>query len=263
MPFKFISTKISVSIFIVFLFVSCTNVTGIQLQEKNNLNPDFKNSALVSEIYTADPSAHIFENRIYIYASHDIDSGGIEDDSGNHFNMIDYHVLSMNLDGSDVTIHPVALSVDDVAWAESKFWAPDAAFKNGKYYLYFPAKDKDNIFKLGVAVSDKPEGPFTPQPEPMKGSYSIDPAVFVDDDGSAYLYFGGIWGGQLQRWENGFYDKNGSLKDLGVPDAASIMPRMAKLTDDMLEFSEEVQAIDIIDEDGNPILTKDLERRFF
>ena len=263
MPFKFISTKISVSIFIVFLFVSCTNNTGTQLQEKNNLNPDFKNSALVSEIYTADPSAHIFENRIYIYASHDIDSGGIEDDSGNHFNMIDYHVLSMNLDGSDVTIHPVALSVDDVAWAESKFWAPDAAFKNGKYYLYFPAKDKDNIFKLGVAVSDKPEGPFTPQPEPMKGSYSIDPAVFVDDDGSAYLYFGGIWGGQLQRWENGFYDKNGSLKDLGVPDAASIMPRMAKLTDDMLEFSEEVQAIDIIDEYGNPILTKDLERRFF
>ena len=129
MPFKFISTKISVSIFIVFLFVSCTNNTGTQLQEKNNLNPDFKNSALVSEIYTADPSAHIFENRIYIYASHDIDSGGIEDDSGNHFNMIDYHVLSMNLDGSDVTIHPVALSVDDVAWAESKFWAPDAHSK--------------------------------------------------------------------------------------------------------------------------------------
>ena len=70
-------------------------------------------------------------------------------------------------------------------------------------------------------------------------------------------------GGQLQRWENGFYDKNGSLKDLGVPDAPSIMPRMAKLTDDMLEFSEEVQTIVIIDEDGNPILTKDLERRFF
>ena len=56
--------------------------------------------------------------------------------------MIDYHVLSMNLDGSDVTVHPVALSVDDVEWAESKFWAPDAAFKNGKYYLYYPAKDK-------------------------------------------------------------------------------------------------------------------------
>ena len=263
MPLKIHSTNFFVSLVSLFFLVSCMNNSGAQLQEKNNLNSDFKNSALVSEIFTADPSAHIFEDRIYIYASHDIESGGIEDDSGNHFNMIDYHVLSMNLDGSDVTVHPVALSVDDVEWAESKFWAPDAAFKNGKYYLYYPAKDKHSVFKLGVAVSDHPEGPFTPQPEPMRGSYSIDPAVFVDDDGSAYLYFGGIWGGQLQRWENGFYDKNGSLKDLGVPDAPSIMPRMAKLTDDMLEFSEEVQTIDIVYEDGNPILTKDLERRFF
>ena len=263
MPFKISFVKPLALFAFLFLFLSCMNNTGAQLEEKKSLHPDFNNSPLVSEIFTADPSVHIFENRIYIYASHDIESGGIEDDSGNHFNMIDYHVLSMNLDGSDVTVHPVALSVDDVEWAESKFWAPDAAFKNGKYYLYYPAKDKDNVFKLGVAVSDRPEGPFTPQPEPMKGSYSIDPAVYIDDDGSAYIYFGGIWGGQLQRWENGSYDKNGSLKDLGVPDAPSIMPRMAKLTDDMLEFSEEVQTIDIIDKDGNPILTKDLERRFF
>ena len=179
MPFKISFIKPLVLFAFLFLFLSCMNKTGAQLEEEKSLHPDFNNSPLVSDIFTADPSAHIFENRIYIYASHDIESGGIEDDSGNHFNMIDYHVLSMNLDGSDVTVHPVALSVDDVEWAESKFWAPDAAFKNGKYYLYYPAKDKDNIFKLGVAVSDRPEGPFTPQPEPMKGSYSIDPAVSV------------------------------------------------------------------------------------
>lgn len=234
-----------------------------QLTEKFNSSPDFLNPPLVSEIYTADPSAHVFNNRIYIYASHDIESGGIEDDSGNHFNMIDYHVISMNLDGSDVTVHPVGLSVGDVTWAESKFWAPDAAYKNGTYYLYFPAKDANNIFRLGVATSSNPEGPFTPQPTPMQGSYSIDPAVFVDDDGSAYIYFGGIWGGQLQRWENGTYDENGSLKDLGVADDPAILPRMAKLKDDMLEFAEEVKSIEILDKSGNPILTKDLERRFF
>ena len=147
MPLKIHSTNFFVSLVSLFFLVSCMNNSGAQLQEKNNLNSDFKNSALVSEIFTADPSAHIFEDRIYIYASHDIESGGIEDDSGNHFNMIDYHVLSMNLDGSDVTVHPVALSVDDVEWAESKFWAPDAAFKNGKYYLYYPAKDKHSVFK--------------------------------------------------------------------------------------------------------------------
>ncbi|MDA0889328.1 MAG: glycoside hydrolase family 43 protein [Bacteroidetes bacterium] len=234
-----------------------------QLSEKLNSSPDFLNPPLVSEIYTADPSAHVFNNRIYIYASHDIESGGIEDHSGNNFNMIDYHVLSMNLDGSDVTVHPVGLSVGDVTWAESKFWAPDAAYKNGTYYLYFPAKDANNIFRLGVATSSNPEGPFTPQPTPMQGSYSIDPAVFVDDDGSAYIYFGGIWGGQLQRWENGTYDENGSLKDLGVADDPAILPKMAKLKDDMLEFAEEVKSIEILDKSGNPILTKDLERRFF
>lgn len=234
-----------------------------QLSEKLNSSPDFLNPPLVSEIYTADPSAHVFNNRIYIYASHDIESGGIEDHSGNNFNMIDYHVLSMNLDGSDVTVHPVGLSVGDVTWAESKFWAPDAAYKNGTYYLYFPAKDANNIFRLGVATSSNPEGPFTPQPTPMQGSYSIDPAVFVDDDGSAYIYYGGIWGGQLQRWENGTYDENGSLKDLGVADDPAILPKMAKLKDDMLEFAEEVKSIEILDKSGNPILTKDLERRFF
>jgi len=187
MSLKITLTKILVPLVSASLLVACSNNSGAQLHESKNLNLNFKNRTLVSEIFTADPSAHIFENRIYIYASHDIESGGIEDDSGNHFNMIDYYVLSMNLDGSDVTVHPVALSVDDVEWAESKFWAPDAAFKNGKYYLYYPAKDKDNIFKLGVAVSDHPEGPFTPQPEPIKGSYSIDPAIFVDDDGSWIL----------------------------------------------------------------------------
>ena len=251
------------STFLTLVIISTSISSCGQLSEQLNSNPDFLNTPLVSEIFTADPSAHIFNNRIYIYASHDIESGGIEDDSGNHFNMIDYHVLSMNLDGSDVTVHPVGLSVDDVSWAKSKFWAPDVAYKDGTYYLYYPAKDANNIFKLGVATSTKPEGPFTPQPSPMKGSYSIDPAVFVDDDGSAYIYFGGIWGGQLQRWESGSYDENGSLKDIGVPDNPAILPRMAKLTNDMLEFAEEVKSIEILDKQGNPILTKDLDRRFF
>ena len=71
----------------------------------------------------------------------------------------------------------------------------------GKYYFYFPAKDKEDIFRIGVATSKNPTGPFKPQKRPMKGSYSIDPAVFIDDDGEAYIYIGGIWGGQLQRWQ--------------------------------------------------------------
>jgi len=71
------------------------------------------------------------------------------------------------------------------------------------YYFYFPAKDKKGAFRIGVATGKKPEGPFKAQPDAIKGSFSIDPAVFVDDDGNAYMYFGGIWGGQLQRWQTG------------------------------------------------------------
>ncbi|MDC3132830.1 glycoside hydrolase family 43 protein [Flavobacteriaceae bacterium] len=230
----------------------------------NDAESKFKNQPLVRDTYIADPSAHFFDGKIYIYGSHDIEEGGIPDDSGNRFDMIDYHVVSMKkITDKKAKVHPVALTVNDVPWASKKFWAPDAAYKNGTYYFYFPAKDKDDIFRIGVATSKKPDGPFTPQPSPIEGSYSIDPAVFIDDDGVSYMYFGGIWGGQLQRWESGEYDSNGSLRDLGKPNAPAILPRVAKLTDDMLQFDEPIKSIKILDENGNLLLTKDLDRRFF
>ncbi|MEC7876773.1 MAG: family 43 glycosylhydrolase, partial [Bacteroidota bacterium] len=160
----------------------------------------FKDQPLVSEIYTADPSAHIFNGKIYVYPSHDIiEENPLYDDCGSQYAMRDYRVLSMDYIGGPVTIHDVALDLDDVPWAKRQFWAPDAAEKDGKFYLYFPTKDKDDIFRIGVAVSDKPEGPFKSKKTSIEGSYSMDPSVFKDDDGSYYMYFGGIWGGQLQR----------------------------------------------------------------
>src|SRR5690242_18466762 len=162
---------------------------------------------LVSHIYTADPSAHMFNGRIYIYPSHDIDAGVPEDDQGGHFDMRDYHVLSMDSVGGAVTDHGVSLDLKNVPWAGRQMWAPDAAFANNTYYLYFPVKDKKDVFKIGVATSKTPEGPFVAEPKPIANSYSIDPCVFQDDDGSFYMYFGGIWGGQLQRWNNNKYDE--------------------------------------------------------
>ncbi len=110
--------------------------------------------------------------------------------------MTDYHVLSMKEVGGLVTDHGVVLALEDIPWAGKQLWAPDAATKNGKYYLYYPARNKEGVFQIGVATSDVPEGPFKPEPTPIEGSFSIDPASFVDEDGEAYLYFGGIWGGQ-------------------------------------------------------------------
>jgi hypothetical protein len=215
---------------------------------------------LVEHIYTADPSAHVFDGKIYIYPSHDIEAGVPFNDNGDHFDMRDYHVISLDSPDSPAVDNGVALHVKDVAWAERQLWAPDAARKNGKYYFYFPAKRKDGIFQIGVAVGDSPVGPFKPEPEAIKGSYSIDPAVFEDSDGEFYMYFGGIWGGQLQKYRNSVYnEKNAEPAD----DEPALSPVIARLTDDMKEFAETPREIKILDENGKPLLAGDHDRRFF
>ena len=119
-------------------------------------------------------------------------AGEAFDDLGSHFAMEDYHVLSMNNPSENsATDNGIALHVNDVAWAKKQMWAPDAAEKNGTYYLFFPAKDDNGIFRIGVAASSNPEGPFKAEKDYLKGAYSIDPAVFKDKDGSYYLYVGG------------------------------------------------------------------------
>lgn len=220
----------------------------------------FADKPLVDHIYTADPSAHVFNGRIYIYPSHDIESGTAEDDEGGHFDMKDYHILSMDAIGGKVTDHGVALDIKNIPWAGRQLWAPDAAYANNTYYLYFPVKDKSDVFRIGVATSKKPEGPFVAEKQPIAGSYSIDPAIFRDDDGSFYMYFGGIWGGQLQRWDNNKYNAAGQLRR---PEEQAVLPRVAKLAKDMKSFSGEVKEIRLVDENGNTFTEKQNDKRFF
>ena len=93
---------------------------------------------LTAQIYTADPSAHVWDGKIYVYPSHDIDAGIPDDDLGSQYAMRDYRVLSMDSIGGPVTVGPVALDIANVPWASQQMWAPDAARKDGTYYLYFP-----------------------------------------------------------------------------------------------------------------------------
>ena len=223
--------------------------------------PQFLSKPLVSDIFTADPSAHVFGGRIYVYPSHDIDANIKEDDNGAHFAMRDYRVLSMDSVGGKVTDHGVALDIKDIPWAKRQLWAPDAEFKNGTYYLYFPVKDKQDIFRLGVATSTSPTGPFKADPKPIAGSYSIDPNVFTDADGQSYLYFGGIWGGQLQRWRTGQYDS--TIVPNQPAQEVAIGPRVARLSKDMRSFAGPVTEVQILDENGKPLLAGDTKRRFF
>lgn len=215
---------------------------------------------LVDHLYTADPAAHVFDGKLYIYPSHDIESGIPENDLGDHFDMRDYHVLSMESADGEVTDHGVALDIKDVAWAGRQMWDTDAAFKDGKYYLYFPAKDKTDIFRIGVAVSDRPDGPFIPEKHPMIGSYSIDPCVFRDADGKHYMYFGGLWGGQLQRYRNNKAQECGQEP---ADEEAALCAKVALMSEDMLQFAEEPRDLVILDEQGKALKAGDHDRRFF
>ncbi|MBU1619889.1 MAG: glycoside hydrolase family 43 protein [Gammaproteobacteria bacterium] len=232
----------------------------LKVQDLRVLKAKAISQPLVEHIYTADPSAHVFDGRIYIYPSHDIEAGIPFNDNGDHFGMQDYHVLSLDSPESPAVDHGVALHIKDVPWAERQMWAPDAARKDGTYYFYFPAKRPDGIFQIGVAVAGSPIGPFKAQPKAIEGSYSIDPAVFEDDDGSFYMYFGGIWGGQLQNYRDNQYKA-----DYAEPAAAepALGPKVAKLSGDMLEFAEAPREVLILDEQGKVLLAGDTDRRFF
>ena len=232
----------------------------------DKLNQNSISKPLIKKIYTADPSAHVFNGKIYIYPSHDIDAGEAFDDLGSHFAMEDYHVISMDSISSEAIDNGIALHLDDVPWAKQQMWAPDATEKDGKFYLFFPAKDYNNIFKIGVAVSNSPIGPFIAQAESIKGSFSIDPAVFRDTNDNYYMYFGGLWGGQLQRWRSGsFNSANPESPTAFIPnnDEPALLPFVAKMKDNLLEFSEDPREVQILDENGNLLLSGDNDRRFF
>lgn len=193
----------------------------------------FAQNPLVRHQFSADPSAKVFGDRIYIYASHDI---RCEHTQGrpDWFCMEDYHVFSSDnlIDWDD---HGMALHQSHVPWADQEsysMWAPDGAEKNGKYYFYFPSKAKGHLerqndptvngsaFNIGVAIGDNPGGPFIPEPTPIPQVYGIDPNVFIDKDGQAYLYW--------------------SQHDFFV----------AKLKDNMLELAEEPRIIENIPSKG-------------
>ena len=148
---------------------------------------------VIRDQFSADPTARVFNNKVYLYPSHDImpPAGQRQD----WFCMEDYHVFSSeNL--TDWTDHGVIVTQNKVPWVRPNsyaMWAPDCVYRNGKYYFYFPsapAEGKGFGFGIGVAIADNPEGPFVPEPEPIKGINGIDPCVLQASDGNAYIFWG-------------------------------------------------------------------------
>lgn len=166
----------------------------------------FAQNPFIRDQFTADPTARVFGNKVYVFPSHDILATEGKGRVG-WFCMEDYHVFSSeNL--TDWTDHGVIVTQNKVPWVRPdsySMWAPDCIERNGKYYFYFPTAAKDTVtygrgFTIGVAVADKPEGPYIPEATPIKGVRGIDPNVFIDKDGQAYLYWsaGNIYGAKLK-----------------------------------------------------------------
>ena len=215
---------------------------------------------LVNDLYTADPSAHVFNGKIYIYPSHDEDIETIDNDNGDQYAMKDYHVYEMENTEKYPKDCGCVLKLEDIKWASKQLWAPDCAEKDGKYYFYFPARDKEGMFRIGVATGDNPSGPFKPEENCIKGSYSIDPCIFPDTDGKYYLTFGGIWGGQLDQYRNNKWSKD-NKEPKGQETA--VCAKIALMKDNLLEFAEDPKDIVILDEKGNPLTGGDEKRRYF
>lgn len=222
-------------------------------------DPVYRHAPLIGHRYSADPSAHVIDGRLWLYPSHDV-PGVTDRTDGNHYAMRDYHVYSLDRVGAAVTDHGIALALADIPWASRQLWAPDIALAHGRYYFYFPARDHDQVLRIGVAVGNSPAGPFVAQPEPITGAYSIDPAVFRDHDGSHYLYFGGIGGGQLQHWTGNDHTPHAAVPAGAQP---ACLPRIARLRDDMLGLAEPARELPLLDPEGRPLRADDEHRRFF
>jgi hypothetical protein len=140
---------------------------------------------IIRNQFSADPTAKVFNGKVYLYPSHDIPTPAGKNLRENWFCMEDYHVFSSeNL--TDWTDHGVIVTQTKVPWLTRinyDMWAPDCVFKNGKYYFYFPVGGR-----IGVATADKPEGPYTVLDKPVEGIRGIDPCVLIDKDGQSYIF---------------------------------------------------------------------------
>ena len=174
---------------------------------------------IITDQFTADPTARVFDGKMYLYPSHDIPSP-IER-LKEWFCMADYHVFSsQNL--VDWTDHGIIVDQNKVNWIEPNsysMWAPDCVKKDDKYYFYFPSTPKGvKGFGIGVAIGNKPEGPFVPEQEPIKGVNGIDPCVLVDKSGEAYIYWSGR-GMQVAKLQDSMTELSGTPQMIeGLPE---------------------------------------------
>lgn len=135
--------------------------------------------------YTADPAPMVYNDTVFLYTTHD-------EDDAEGFKMQDW-LLYTSTDMVNWTDHGAVASLKSFDWVkrDNGAWAEQVIERNGKFYMYCPIHGNG----IGVLVSDSPYGPFKdPLGQPLVWQkehwYDIDPTVFIDEDGQAYMYWG-------------------------------------------------------------------------
>ncbi|MFI6318817.1 family 43 glycosylhydrolase [Nonomuraea sp. NPDC050556] len=146
--------------------------------------PARADNPIVQTIYTADPAPLEYNGRVYLYTGHD-------EDASTYFTMKEWRVWS-SADLVNWTDHGSPMSIATFSWASADAWAGQTVYRNGRFYWYVPVKDRaSGQMAIGVGVSTSPTGPFTDAiGHPLVRNGEIDPTVFIDDNGQAYLYWG-------------------------------------------------------------------------
>ena len=180
---------------------------------------------IIQTIYTADPAPMVYKDTVYLYTGHD-------EDSSTWFTMKDWHCYTTT-DMVNWTDHGSPLSLKTFSWAKKDAWAGQCIYRNGKFYWYVPMNHQTMGMSIGVAVSNSPYGPFTDalgKPLVHSGNGDIDPTVFIDDDGQAYLY----WGNPYLKY--------------------------VKLNEDMISYSGEIVTVPL-NKEGFNVRYKDADKR--
>lgn len=173
-----------------FVAKALAGVLGVCMAVCISPLPVRADNPIVQTNYTADPSPMVYDGTMYLYTSHD------EDELNGFYHMLDWKCYS-STDMVNWTDHGTIMSYLDFSWTypeEPRAWAPQCVERDGKFYLYCPLRKNNGGIVIGVGVSDSPTGPFVDAiGEPLidEGDWNdIDPTVYIDDDGQAYLYFG-------------------------------------------------------------------------
>ncbi|OAL00025.1 Arabinanase/levansucrase/invertase [Phaeosphaeriaceae sp. SRC1lsM3a] len=149
---------------------------------------------LVQTIYTADPAPLVLNNTIYLFTGHD-------EDGSTNFNMRDWRLFS-STDMANWQDHGVMMNLATFSWASERAWAGQVIPRNNKFYYYVPVQKRSGSMAIGVAVADKIDGPYKDAlGKPLVENNEIDPTVYIDDGGQAYLYWGnpGLWYAKLNQ----------------------------------------------------------------